>query len=174
MLSEFDTAAAVARGLRLLSADQVPDPERSHLQADGYALVDAQGHRLALVPAEALRSWIPSQGSRALSVEQVVGEASGPRWQYLVLRLDLRDGDGGTGVLEGVRLNGLPFEPDQLGGVSVHQFHELLDLLGDRGWELVIATVTPAPGGPEAEAPPGAGAAARESYRITFKRPRAD
>ncbi len=184
MLSEFDTAVAVARGLRLLSADQRPDEARSHLQPEGYALVDAQGDRLALVSPEALRSWIPSHaapapGAQPLSIEEVVGRASGPRWQYLVLRLDLLD-DGRSTELERVRINGLPFELGAPDGVRAHQFHELLDLLGDRGWELVIATVSQAPSGaasglaggdiPSAD-PPGV---LRESYRITFKRPRPD
>ena len=55
---------------------------------------------------------------------------------------------------------------------------KLLDLLGDRGWELVIATVSRAAAG-SGSAPAGADIPAadpagmgRESYRITFKRPR--
>lgn len=184
MLSEFDTAVAVAvaRGLGLLGADQRPDEERSHLESDGYALIDVQSNRLALVSPEALRSWIPSHpapahGAQPLSIEEVVGLPSGPRWQYLVMRLDLLD-DGSTTALERVRINGLPFDLGAPDGVQVHQFHELLDLLGDRGWELVIATVSRAAAG-SGSAPAGADIPAadpagmsRESYRITFKRPR--
>ena len=171
MLSEFDTAVAVARGLGLLAADQHPDEERSQLQPDGYALIDALGNRLAVVSPEDLRSWIPThaapaQGAQPLSIEEVVGRASGPRWQYLVLRADLLD-DGSATALERVRINGLPFELGEPDDVRAHQFHELLDLLGDRGWELVIATVSNAP----ADGPAGV---LRESYRITFKRPRPD
>lgn len=182
MLSEFDTAVAVARGLRLLADDQRPDEERSQLQPDGYALIDAEGRRLALVSPEALRSWIPSHLAQAhcaqpLSIEEVVGQSSGQRWQYLVLRLDLLD-DGTTTTLERVRINGLPFELGAPEGVQAHQFHELLDLLGDRGWELVIATASNAPSGSGIGLADAATPAAdptgvvRESYRITFKRPR--
>ncbi len=184
MLSEFDTAVAVARGLGLLAADQHPDEQRSQLQPDGYALIDALGNRLALVSPEDLRSWIPTHaapapGAQPLSIEEVVGRASGPRWQYLVLRADLLD-DGSTTALERVRINGLPFELGAPDEVRAHQFHELLDLLGDRGWELVIATVSNAPSGSSrglaaadtpADGPLGM---VRESYRITFKRPRPD
>jgi hypothetical protein len=138
MLSEFDTATAVARGMGLLAAARVADEATSGHDASAYVLRDAGGQVICEVPLEALRSWIPSgQLSHVFSLEEVIGAPTGERWEYCLVRVEL-DGDPADGRLDKVLINGRSIaSSDAAGGSSFESFHELLNLIGDRGWELV-------------------------------------
>ena len=78
MLSDFHTALAVAKGIRLLPRDSQPDETHSGHTADRDVLREAQGLELCRVPPEALRSWMPAEGrDHPLSIEASIGAPTG-------------------------------------------------------------------------------------------------
>ncbi len=137
MLSEFDTATAVAKGMGLLSSAKVPDEASSGHAADTYVLRDTSGQVLCEVPLEALRGWIPSgQLGHVFSLEEVIGAPTGERWEYCFVKVELGDNQADAG-LTNVLINGRAIaSSDGTGRNSFKSFHELLNLIGDRGWEL--------------------------------------
>lgn len=137
MLSDFHTALAVAKGLGLLPRDSQPDETHSGHTADGYVLRDVHGSLLCQVSLEALRSWMPSEGiDHPLSIEAIIGAPTGERWEYCFLLVEFAPQERGS-VLERVLINGQPISTSSSEGpLPTAQFHELLNLMGDRGWEL--------------------------------------
>jgi hypothetical protein len=138
MLSEFDTATAVARGMALLSSARVPDVATSGPEANAYVLRDASGQLLCEVPLESLRGWIPSGPlGHVFSLEEVIGAPTGERWEYCFVRVELEE-DQAAARLTNVLINGRSIaSSDAAGQNSFESFHDLLNLIGDRGWELV-------------------------------------
>jgi hypothetical protein len=137
MLSEFDTATAVARGMGLLSSAKVADEATSGHAANAYVLRDASGQVLCEVPLESLRGWIPSgQLGHVFSLEEVIGAPTGERWEYCFVKVEL-DEDQAVTKVTNVLINGRSIaSSDGAGKNSFESFHELLNLIGDRGWEL--------------------------------------
>ncbi|MCP9915925.1 hypothetical protein [Cyanobium sp. ATX 6F1] len=142
MLSDFHTALAVAKGTGLLPRDGQPDESHSGHTADGYVLRDSHGALLCQVPLEALRSWLPSDGiDHPLSIEAIIGAPTGERWEYCFLLVEFAPQEGGS-VLERVLINGQPISTSSCDGLlATAQFHELLNLMGDRGWELATSAL---------------------------------
>ncbi|MCP9915655.1 hypothetical protein [Cyanobium sp. ATX 6F1] len=142
MLSDFHTALAVSKGTGLLPRDSQPDETHSGHTVDGYVLRDAHGAVLCEVPLEALRSWLPSDGiDHPLSIEAIIGAPTGERWEYCFLLVEFAPKERGS-VLERVLINGQPISTSTSDGpLPTAQFHELLNLMGDRGWELVTSAL---------------------------------
>ncbi len=138
MLSEFDTAVAVARGLGLLSASKLPHEASSGQGPAGYVLRNARGEALCEVPQADLQGWIPSgQLSAPVSIEEVIGAPTGDIWEYCFVRVDMEDQDTGTNLKQ-VLINGQGISSLKANRELIFsQFHELLNLIGARGWELV-------------------------------------
>jgi len=159
VLSDFHTALAVARGTGLLAKDALPEEAHSGHTATGYVLRDAHGGVLCEVPLQTLRSWIPSHSDHPLSIEAIIGAPTGDRWEYCFLLVDFGAGERGS-VLERVLINNQAISTSTAGGpLPFDQFHELLNLLGDRGWELVSTVLRNIDG-------QGVG----RSYSLIFKR----
>lgn len=142
MLSEFDTATAVAKGMGLLSSAKHPDEASSSHEANAYVLRDASGKVLCEVPLESLRGWIPSGPiGHLFSLEEVIGAPTGERWEYCFVRVEIED-DQAAAKLTNVLINGHAISSsDSAGQNSFESFHELLNLIGDRGWELVTTVL---------------------------------
>jgi len=159
MLSAFQTALAVARGTGLLAKEAMAAEPQSGHSSTGYVLRDAHGGVLCEVPLETMRSWIPSHSDHPFSIESIIGAPTGDRWEYCFLLVEFGVGERGA-ALERVLINNQAISTSTAGGpLPFDQFHELLNLLGDRGWELVSTVLRNLDG-------QGVG----RSYSLIFKR----
>jgi hypothetical protein len=148
-----------SRGTGLLAKYALAEELHSGHTSTGYVLRDAHGGVLCEVPLETMRSWIPSHSDHPFSIESIIGAPTGDRWEYCFLLVEFGVGDQGA-ALERVLINNQAISTSTAGGpLPFDQFHELLNLLGDRGWELVSTVLRNMDG-------QGVG----RSYSLIFKR----